>query len=165
MMDETRRVDNQLLKPEFVAELRPHRSLSREGFILLMAFVSLTCFLSGIMFMVIGAWPVVVFFGVDVFIVWLAFKLNYRAGRVRERVSVARDHLLVQKFGPDGCMKEHSFNPFWTRFEVERHEEIGITSMKLTSRDRQLTIGSFLNPDDRESFSEEFGSAIARVKA
>jgi len=153
-----------LSKPEFIAELTPHRSLSRNGFIILMAFVSFTCFISGVVFMVIGAWPVFLFFGLDVFIIWLAFKLNYRAAKVRELVSVARDELKVQRFDPKGQIDEHIFNPFWTRFVIDRHEEIGITSMRLTSRERSLPIGAFLNPDDRESFALAFSNAIARVR-
>lgn len=152
-------------KPEFVAELTPHRSLSREGFYVLMGFISVTCFASGVMFMVIGAWPVLIFLALDVLVIWLAFKLNYRSGRVRERVSVARDELVIQQFDSSGRMKEHIFNPFWTRFEIERHDEIGITGMVLRSRDKQLTIGSFLNPEDRESFSMAFAGAIARVRS
>ena len=164
MTDPDRHLPGEKSKPEFVAELTPHRSLGRRGFFVLMGFVSVTCFVSGMMFMAIGAWPVLVFFAVDVLIIWLAFKLNYRAGRVKERVSVARDEVLVQQFDPAGRMKEHSFNPFWTRFEIERHEEIGITAMKLRSRDQQLLIGSFLNPEDRESFSAAMAGAMARVR-
>lgn len=164
MNDTNHHTEEHTSNPEFIAELVPYRSLSQNGFLLLMVFIGITCIVSGVMFMVIGAWPVLIFFGVDIFIIWLAFKLNYRSGLVKERVSVARDELIVQKFDPKGRMKEHSFNPFWTRFEVERHEEIGITSMRLKSRDQQLDIGSFLNPDDRESFSQAFAGAIARVR-
>lgn len=164
-MNETgHHTDSTVSRPEFVAELTPYRSLGRTGFLILMLFVAVTCFVSGIMFMMMGAWPILVFFAVDAFIVWLAFRLNYRSGRIRERVSVARDRLVVQKFDPAGRMKEHVFNPFWTRFEVERHEEIGITSMRLRSRNEHLDIGSFLNPDDRESFSTAFAGAIARIR-
>ena len=151
-------------KPDFFAELTPHRSLSRTGFFVLMGFISVTCFISGIMFLVMGAWPVFIFMGLDVFVVWLAFAVSYRSARARETVSVNRHELKVQKFDPAGRMAEFSFNPFWTKFEVERHEEIGITKMALRSREQTLTIGSFLNPLDRESFATAFGNALGNAR-
>ena len=151
-------------EPVFVAELSPHRSLGRTGFLLLMGFVAATCFISGIMFLVIGAWPVFFFMGLDVLIVYIAFKMNYRDGRKRERVSVSRNALKVELFDPAGNRKEHLFNPLWTRFEVDRHEEHGILSMRLASREASVVIGSFLNPDDRASFAQAFGHALADVK-
>ena len=151
-------------KPDFIAELTPHRSLGRTGFFVLMGFVSVTCFMSGMMFLVMGAWPVFLFMVLDVFVIWLAFKLNYRAARAKERILVDRHELKIQKYDPAGRMVEHVFNPFWTRFEVDRNKEIGITGMRITSKDRCLSIGAFLNPDDRESFALAFSNALGRAK-
>ncbi|MGH9916185.1 MAG: DUF2244 domain-containing protein, partial [Pyrinomonadaceae bacterium] len=53
---------------------------------------------------------------------------------------------------------------FWTRFSVARHEEIGITSMRVEGQGKAVTIGSFLNPDDRESFASAFTRALATAK-
>ena len=150
--------------PDFVAELTPYRSLGRVGFLWLMAFVSFTCLLSGLMFLVMGAWPVFLFMALDILVVYAAFKFSYRSARAKERVTVRRDELKIEKFHPSGRVVQHVFNPFWTRFEVNRHEEYGILSMRLTSRGRELDIGSFLNPDDRESFAFAFGAALNRVK-
>jgi uncharacterized membrane protein len=151
--------------PIFAARLTPHRSLGPKGFRLLMLFVVATCFFSGMIFLTIGAWPVFGFFGLDALLIWLAFKLNYRSGRASEEVAIWRDALEVRKFAPSGKMKIHQFNPFGIRFVVERHDEIGITSMSLATRDSSLVIGSFLNPADRESFARAFAQALARAKS
>ena len=47
---------------------------------------------------------------------------------------------------------------------MDRHDEIGITSMRLSTKEFTLPIGAFLNPDDRESFAYEFKNALGRVK-
>lgn len=62
-------------------------------------------------------------------------------------------------------MEAHRFNPFWTRFAVARHEEIGITDMAVEGEGRRVPIGAFLNPDDRESFATAFGRALATAKS
>ncbi|MEO0327054.1 MAG: DUF2244 domain-containing protein [Pseudomonadota bacterium] len=159
-----RSLKNNNPKPEFFAELTPHRSLGRVGFFVLMGFVSVTCFMSGMMFLLMGAWPVFLFMVLDVLIIWLAFKMNYRSARARETVSICRSELTVQKFDPAGRMAEYRFNPFWTRFEVERHEEIGITRMLLKSRENTIDIGGFLNPQDRESFAHALAGALGRAR-
>ena len=61
-------------------------------------------------------------------------------------------------------MVEHRFNPFWARFRVRRHSEIGIVSMHVTGEGQRTDIGSFLNPDDRESFARALTGALATVK-
>ncbi len=168
--DATRETDNgnaggDDTKPDFVAELTPHRSLGPNGFLLLMLLIGSTCFISGIMFLVIGAWPVFVFFGLDILIIFIAFKINYRDGRAKERVSIDRDVLKIEQFDPAGRVKEHVFNPYWSRFVVDRHEEFGITKMQIASQGNSLTIGSFLNPIDRESFAVAFNQALIRAKS
>src|SRR5690606_17333012 len=69
------------------------------------------------------------------------------------------------KVAPSGKSVFHRFNPFWTQFSVSRHDEIGITRMAVQAQGRNVTIGSFLNPDDRESFAVAFARALARAKA
>jgi uncharacterized membrane protein len=151
--------------PVFAARLVPYRSLSRRGFVLLMLFVAATCFTSGVIFLIAGAWPVMGFMGVDVAIVWLAFTINYRAAGASEEIAIWPHDLVVRQISPAGRVREHRFNPFWTRFSVNRHEEIGITRMHLHGQGRDLDIGTFLNPLDRESFAAAFGQALATVKA
>jgi uncharacterized membrane protein len=150
--------------PVFSARLLPYRSLSQNGFIALMVLIGSSCLASGMMFLAIGAWPVVGFLGLDVFLVWAAFKLNYRAARCFEEIAVWPHDLRIRQISPAGNISEHSFNPSWTRFFVDRHDEIGIVTMGLRGEGRELVFGAFLNPADRESFAAAFSQALASVK-
>ncbi len=151
-------------QPVFSAELTPYRSLGMRGFKILLMIAGLMSLVHVVVFWVIGAWPIVFFFGLDFALLFGAFWLNYRAARAREEVSVSRLDVSVRKFTPAGRMTEHRFNPFWTRFHISRHAEIGIVSMSLSDRRRATDIGSFLNRDDRESFAAAFAGALATVK-
>ncbi|MCP1198895.1 DUF2244 domain-containing protein [Notoacmeibacter sp. MSK16QG-6] len=150
--------------PIFDAVLTPHRSLGRTGFLVLMALVAILWLGTGLYFLSIGAWPILGFFGLDLVILYIAFRLNYRAARAREEVTVWRHDIEVRQYAPSGRVAEHRFNPFWTRFAVERKPDIGITEMALKDQARHLPIGHFLNPDDRDSFASEFGYALAAAK-
>ncbi|MCC2611576.1 DUF2244 domain-containing protein [Neorhizobium sp. Rsf11] len=151
-------------QPVFAAELTPHRSLGRRGFHVVLMLSGSICFLYGAFFLITGAWPIGFFFGFDFLLLYFALKMSYRSGRAREEVMVSRTHLSIRKFSPAGRMVEHCFNPFWARFRVNRHQEFGITSMYVTGEGRFTDIGSFLNPDDRESFAKAFRGALATVK-
>jgi len=151
-------------KTLFSARLYAHRSLSRKGFIVLMAFISIICFGLGGFFWSIGAWPIFGFMGLDVLAIYIAFKVNYRDARAFEDVSISRQEMRIEKTSAGGECKVYTFNPVWTRFHVKRHDEIGITSMEILSRKMRLRIGDFLNPHDRESFAREFGAALASAK-
>lgn len=157
-------MDQTIEQPIFAAELVPHRSLGRKGFRILLLLTGSVCLVHALFFVMTGAWPIGLFFGLDFLLLYGAFLLNYRSGRAREEVVVSRTRLLIRKFTPSGRMTEHRFNPFWARFFVRRHDEIGITSMLVTGEGRRTDVGSFLNPDDRESFAKAFRSALATVK-
>ena len=97
----------------FSATLVPHRSLSRRGFIALMAVIAGLWFATGAYFWSVGAWPIFGFFGLDFLALWLAFKLNYRAARAYEEVEVSRSALVIRKVAPNGRAQEIRFNPAW----------------------------------------------------
>ncbi len=159
-MDETNAAD----EPFFKALLTPHRSLGRKGFLILMGGMMFGWIVTGAFFIAHGAWPIFGFGGLDVVALYVAFRLNYRAARVREEVSVSRTLLDIRKTAPSGRTVDHRFNPFWARFAIARHAEIGITGMAVEGQGQRVPLGTFLNPADRESFATAFGRALAAAK-
>jgi uncharacterized membrane protein len=77
---------------------------------------------------------------------------------------VSRTSLDIRKTAPSGRSEAHRFNPFWARFSVARHAEIGITRMAVEAQGQNVPIGSFLDPDSRESFATAFSRALATAK-
>lgn len=151
-------------EPIFRALLTPHRSLGRQGFAVLMGVLLFGWGATGAFFLSAGAWPVFGFFGLDVLLIYVAFRLNYRAARAREEVLVSRTRLDIAKVAPSGRSENHRFNPFWAKFAVSRHDEIGITGMAVEGQGRRVAIGAFLNPADRDSFAAAFARALATAK-
>src|SRR6185369_17089775 len=86
----------------FSAILTPHRSLSATGFVIVMALVGGMSFFAGMAFLLMGAWPVFGFFGLDVLLVYLAFRANYRAATAFEEISVTTGELRVRKVSHRG---------------------------------------------------------------
>jgi uncharacterized membrane protein len=149
----------------FSATLVPHRSLGRRGFVAVMAILGALWFLTGAYFWSLGAWPVLGFFGLDFLAVWIAFKLNYRAARACEEVEVSRSALVIRKITPGGRVQEMRFNPAWVRLEIETISDEGVKRITVRARDRRVPVGAFLNPDDRKSFVNAFGAALAAARS
>ena len=152
-------------EPIFAAELTPYRSLGFRGFRILLMLAAAMSAVHVLVFLIIGAWPIVFFFGLDFVLLFGAFWLNYHSARAREEVSVSRTDVSVKKFAPSGRMTELRFNPFWARFSIKRHQEIGIVSMRISGGGRQTDIGSFLNLDDRETFAVAFSRALDTARS
>ena len=151
-------------EPVFNAVLTPYRSLGRTGFLILVAITLAITLFNVVFFLVADALPVAMFFGLDIGLLYGAFYLNYRSARAREEVLVSRDALEIRKIAPSGRTRVSRYNPFWARFQVDRHHEYGITSRAVTGEGRRTVFGSFLNPDDRESFARAFTSALSSVR-
>ena len=88
--------------PHFTAVLTPHRSLGPKGFMVLMAAVCAVSFGTGFLFYLLGAWPVIGFMGLDVLLIYIAFKLNFHALRLYETVDLTADALTVTRVAPSG---------------------------------------------------------------
>jgi len=148
----------------FAARLTPHRSLSRSGFVLVMMVLGVISFAAGIGFLLIGAWPVFGFFGLDVLLVYWAFRANYRAAKAYEEVMVTPSELRVRKVSHRGQVAEWTLNPMWSKLDLESDEEFGLQRLYLVSRGRKLAIASFLPPQEKESFATALAAAIGEAK-
>jgi uncharacterized membrane protein len=157
--------DNNELEPTiFSVVLTPHRSLGHVGFLVLMIMFGGVSFVTGIAFLLMGAWPVFGFFGLDVLLLYWAFRLNYRHAAAYEQVTVTPTALMVRKVSHRGRAREWVLNPLWVRLDKTVHEEYGIERLFLTSRGRQLAIANFLGSDEKASFAQALGQALGEAK-
>ena len=149
--------------PDFLytAVLTPHRSLPPKGFtVLMLALAGASCCAS-LAFVLRGAWPVTPFFGLDVALVYLAFRLNYRQARQREELRLSGDSLTVDRIGVRGERRRWQFQPFWLRVRFEEKDE-HTNRLVLTSHGRSLVVGSFLGPEERRGAAKGLIDALAR---
>ena len=147
----------------FDAVLYPNRSLPNQGFALVMAIVIVVNLALGSYFYAKGAWPVLGFCGLDILAVWLAFKVSYRQGRLRERVRLDENEMWVSRVLPSGHESRWKLQPFWTRVEFDRpvdHE----SHVRVISKGHTLVLGSFLSPDERDRFADALQSALRTAR-
>jgi uncharacterized membrane protein len=148
----------------FSALLTPHRSLNRAGFVLVMTFLSVVSFATGVAFLIMGAWPVFGFLGLDVLLIYIAFKINFGRARAREEITVTLSELRVRRVSHRGHVVEWVLNPLWVRLDEVCHEEFGTERIYLISRGRRVSVGSFLGAEEKASFAKALRAGIAAAK-
>jgi uncharacterized membrane protein len=149
---------------DFAVTILPHRSLSQKSFRLVMTLVCLSTVVSSLPFIILGAWPVAGFFGLDLLALYIAFRVNFAEARAFEQVAVSRLEVLVRKVSHRGETREWRFNPVWTKIEENRHAEFGLQGLMLVSRGEAVPIAQALSPHERESFAQAFGLALAEAR-
>lgn len=151
-------------KPVFDATITPHRSLGQDGFRIVMTLVCLTSVAASIPFMVLGAWPVAGFFGLDILALFIAFKVNFNAARAFERIIVTPLEVLLRKVSHHGREKVWRSNPAWTKLEREDDEDYGLLELALVSRGQRTVVASALSPEEREGFAKALGTALSKAR-
>jgi uncharacterized membrane protein len=151
-------------RPVFSAMITENRSLTPSSFRLVITLVCLASIVSSLPFMVLGAWPVAGFFGIDLIALYVAFKVNFARARGFEEVIVTPIEILLRKVswrGEEACWR---FNPAWTRLESTRDDDFGMMRLVLVSRGVTVPVAVALSPHERESFAESFTRALSLAR-
>jgi uncharacterized membrane protein len=148
----------------FERVLLPHRSLPPRGFHVLMLLLGLLSLMVGIVFVSLGCWPVIGFFGLDVLGLYIAFRLSYRSARQREILRLAEDDFTVERIDIYGGRRMWRFQPFWLRVVLEEKPDES-NRLFLASHGRQFTIADFLGAPMRRELAAALGTALSRWRA
>ena len=148
----------------FNIRLVPHRSLQPRHFKILMGLFCVVGIASSLPFVIMGAWPVAGFFGLDILLIFVAFKANYRAARAYEDVIVTPLELMLTKVSAKGARREWRFHPAWVRVDKVEHFEFGLQRLALRSRGRSVEVAAFLGPDAKADFASRLMRALSEAK-
>ena len=96
--------------------------------------------------LLMGAWTVFGFFGLDVLVIWWAFRVNFRRAAATEEITVTPSELRVRRVSHRGHVVEWVLNPLWVQLDQQVHAEFGIERLYLVSRGRRVSVGAFSAP-------------------
>jgi uncharacterized membrane protein len=157
--------DPQAPQPElFSALLTPHQSLNRTGFLVLMGFLSAVSFAAGLAFLLMGAWPVFGFFGLDMLAIYWAFRVNFRDAKATEEIRVTPFELRIRRVSHRGDVVEWVLNPLWVQLDQKIHAEFGIEKLYLVSKGHSISIARFLGADEKASFAKALNAALQAAR-
>ena len=150
--------------PLFEDTLTPHRSLGRTGFRTLMVGTCCATTALSVPFYLMGAWPIVGFFGLDVLAVYIAFRMNFRAARACEHFRLTYFELIFARVTAAGARSEWRMTPAWVRLERVDDEDYGPQQLTLHSRGESWRIASGVGPDRKAQFAGDLSRALTEAR-
>jgi len=145
------------------AELRPRRSMTRDGLqvvLLLMILVNLVL-MAG--FTLTGAAPVPIFLGLDVLGLAVAFHFSSRPVRNVERVRVSAERVVVEELGPQVSRELWNTPTAFTRVVVD---DLGEEEwrVRVFLSGKKLTLGRSLSAPERAQLGRDLDTAIRSAR-
>lgn len=145
----------------FATSLVPYRSLSPTGFRWLIRGAVAANLAIGLPMLLLGAWPVLGFMGLDIVLLWLLFKRSYLDARRSETLVLTDSDLVVQRVAPDGAREQIKLDAYWLRIDWDEEAE----RLIVTSRGNRVVIGRFLDLGSRLEVAEQLRAALATLRA
>lgn len=144
------------------ALIQPNRSLSRRGLWIVLGVFALFNIWVAAFLLVIGAYPVPIFLGLDFVGVLIAFRVYRRYAERAERVRVDADRIVVTREGRSGAALVWTSPTAFTRVQFEGGaEHARRLSLHLSSR--SIAIGQALGADEHERLAGRLREAMAEA--
>lgn len=144
----------------FDVVLYPHRSLSPRGVRNVILGFAAALAVVALYFTLLGAWVVLPFLGLELLLIWWAFRTSARDGRAFERVRLTRDELTIARVRPSGRTQHHRIAPpHWLRVDLTSQPS-GDNELRLASHGKSLKIGVFLTAEEREELASALRDAL-----
>jgi uncharacterized membrane protein len=141
------------------AVIRPHRSLSERGFIILIAVVTICNCISSAVFVYYGATLVPFFMAFDVLAVIVAFAVSFAGARQVQRVTITARDVVVTHETPNWTKVVWESPTAFTRVTIEKDEDrTAVVRLALSGRD--VPVAQALSPRERGEFAQALERAI-----
>lgn len=150
--------------PILALTLRPNRSLTPTGGTWLIGL--LAAGLSVPLFMLGGraaGWGMLPFLAGTVLALSLAIGRSQRDGRLCEELRLWPDLITVVRREPKGRVRRWHANPFWVRLHL-REDGVVEKYLTLSGNGREIELGAFLSPGERETLHAELRDALGRLR-
>ena len=109
------------------------------------------------------AWGLLPFLVGALYLLWWAIRRNVLDGRLTEELRLWPDLITVVRREPSGGTRCWHANPFWVRLRLfdDAHVEKYLT---LEGNGREIELGAFLSPWERETLYDDLRTALARLR-
>ena len=121
----------------------------------------------GLGFFLVGAWPVIGFLGLEILVVWLAFKMNYRAARKREILLADDKNFRIERTDENGDTETEEMPSAWLKVQLEKdpcHAHSETEKLIVRSHGKEAEIGAFLHQSEKKQLLPEINTMLDKVR-
>lgn len=152
--------------PILALTIRPHRSLSARGGAAALGLVAagLAAPLLSVGGGAVG-WALLPFLVGALAALYVALRRNAAdRGRLREELRLWPDLITVERREPDGAVRRWHANPAWVRLRLIEDAPVE-KYLTLSGGGREIELGGFLSPAEREALHRDLARALAPLRA
>lgn len=140
--------------------LWPHQSMTPEGF---SWFIGATAIMLTLpLLAVLGsavAWVLMIFFLATIVAVWRAIMANRRHRSLLEELTLSDEQIALRHVPPTGPALDWTANPHWVTVSL-RHDGPVENYLTLRGGGREVELGAFLTPEERETLFRELSPLL-----
>ncbi len=147
----------------------PYRSLSPKGFKIIMIILGGMMLSMGLVFFLIGAWPVIGFMGLELGVLYLAFKLNFKAAQRQEQIRADKKTFRIERTSPDGDVNIDELPSPWLKARLDPAQDLEESDRRqqkiiVSTHGKSAEIGAFLHPAEKKALLPEINKMIDRAQ-
>ena len=144
---------------DFCLLIRPDCSLSPGGVKAIVLIFSLVAFLIGGFMLILGAWPVLPFLGLEVAVLVVVFLMLQRRSTFYDLVEVRGDHVGIRQKSQYG-ETSGTLNRYWTQIKLSGGRYWYPSRLLVGSHGKFVEIGAVLTEEDRIRTAKELQRAL-----
>lgn len=110
-----------------------------------------------------AAWGMLPFLVAALAALYLALRRNQRDGDLSEELKLWADLITVVRREPSGRVLTWHANPFWMRIRLYPAARLE-NYLTLQGNGREIELGAFLSPDERESLHRDLNDVLSRLR-
>ncbi len=148
----------------FRLEAWPDRSLPMRGFVWVIGLTAGALALP--LLAVVGSavlWGLLPFAVLAVWGLWHAIQRSYRSGATREVLVLTPESLILTRSDPGRADRVWQTNPYWVRAGLRGNGPVE-DYLVLTDGRREIELGAFLSPEERQALRGDLDRRLAAVR-
>ena len=101
------------------------------------------------------------FFGLDILLVYVFFKINFRSGKKKEILILTKNQLIVEFYNSKKISKTYYLDANWLQIHLIKLKN-EMSKLKISSKNKSVIIGSFLRHQEKIAVVKSLKKALEK---
>ena len=101
------------------------------------------------------------FFGLDVLLVYIFFKINFKSGRKKEIIILTKNQLIIEFYDSKKILKKHYLDANWIKINLIKLKN-EMNKLQISSKNKSIIIGSFLRYQEKINVANSLHRALKK---
>ena len=124
-------------------DIKPNKSLNHKQIILFLAITGGLIFFIGVRFVIVGAWPILIFGIIEFLILVFCSYFYFNFAKKKERIILDQEEMKIQKLNDQEIEDDQSYNLHWSSLKNNKDD------LSIHYAGKKNAFARFLSPQRR----------------